>query len=99
MEAPEVDVCIVTVAEFEKLPPLGVMVGVATVSAKVTLRVNAVVLVTPPPLAVTVMVESPASVDPLVVIFNTGAHVGLQEVELKDAAAPAGRPETLKETG
>ena len=55
MEAPDVGVCRVTETEPEKFPPFGVIVGVATVNASVTLRVKAVVFVTPPPLDVTVI--------------------------------------------
>jgi len=71
-----------------------VFVGVGTV----TLRVKAVVLVTPPPVEVTVMGKLPAGVDPLVLIFNTVEHAGVQEVEEKDPVAPEDRPETPKET-
>ena len=69
-------------------------VGVGTV----TLRVKAVVLVTPPPVEVMVMGKLPAGVDPLVLIFDTVEHAGVQEVEEKDPLAPEGRPETPKET-
>jgi hypothetical protein len=62
------------------------------------LSVKAVVLVTPPPLALTEIRKSPAGVDPVVVIFNIVEQVGLQEAEEKDPVAPEGRPETLKET-
>jgi hypothetical protein len=41
--------------ESEKLPPFGVIVGVATVNANATLRVNVVVFFTPPPEDVTVI--------------------------------------------
>ena len=78
---------------------MGVIVGVATVNASVTLRVKAVVLVTPPPVEVTVIGKLPASVDPVVFMFNPVEHAGLQEVEEKDPVAPAGNPDTLKETG
>ena len=76
------------------------MVGVATTSATVavTLRVKAVVLVTPPPVAETVIGKLPIGVDPLVLTVNTVEQDGLQEVEEKDAVAPEGSPETLKET-
>ena len=77
---------------------MGVIVGVATVNAKVTLRVKAVVLATPPPVEVMVMGKLPAGVDPVVLIFNTVEHVGVQEVGEKDPVAPEGRPEALKET-
>ena len=36
--------------------------------------------------------------DPLVFIVNTVEQVGLQEAEEKDAVAPEGNPEILKET-
>jgi hypothetical protein len=79
---------------------LGVIVGVATTNATLalTLSVKAVVLVTPPPVDVTVIGKFPVGVDPLVVIFNTVEQVGLQDAEEKEPAAPEGRPETLKET-
>jgi hypothetical protein len=78
---------------------LGVIIGVATVNASVTLRVKAVVLVTPPPADVTVIGKLPAGVDPVVTMLNTVEHDGLQEVEEKDPVAPAGSTDTLKETG
>ena len=77
---------------------MGVTVGVATVNAKVTLSVKAVVLVTPPPVEVTVIGKLPAGVDPVVTMFNTVEQDGLQPVEEKDPVAPAGNPEILKET-
>ena len=76
---------------------MGVIVGVATVNASVTLSVKAVVLVTLPPVDITVIGKLPAGVDPVVVIFNTVKQAGLQEVEEKDPVAPEGRPETEKE--
>ena len=78
---------------------MGVIVGVATTSetGTVTLRMNAVVRVIPPPLDVTVIGKFPAGVDPLVVIVSTLEQVGLQEEEEeKDPTDPEGRPETLK---
>ena len=77
---------------------MGVIVGVATTSetGTVTLRMNAVVRVIPPPLDVTVIGKFPAGVDPLVVIFSSVKQFGLQEVEEKDPTDPEGRPETLK---
>ena len=59
-------VAIVTETEPVKLPPLGVIVGVAAVG-KLTVKLNVVVRVTPPPLADTVMIEVPAGVVPAVV--------------------------------
>ncbi len=90
----------VTETELAKLPPLGVIVGVATVetTTALTLRVKAVVLVTPPPVAVTVTEKSPAGVDPLVAIVRTVEQEGLQDVVEKEAVAPEGRPEAEKET-
>jgi hypothetical protein len=57
MDAPEVAVAMVTETELEKLPPLGVIVGVATVETAVgadTVKVKALLLVMPPPVALTV---------------------------------------------
>jgi hypothetical protein len=88
----------VTDAESEKLPPFGVIVGVATVNPSVTVSVKAVVFVTPPPLALTEIGKSPAGVDPVLVIFNIVEQVGLQEAEEKDPVAPEGNPDTEKET-
>jgi hypothetical protein len=70
---------------------------VETVNASVTLRVNAVVLVTPPPVAEIVIGKLPAGVDPVVLIFITVEQAGLQDVEEKDPVAPEGSPETEKE--
>ena len=97
---PEVADCSDTDTELEKLPPFGVIVGVATTNATavLTLRVKAVVLVTPPPVAETVIGKLPVGVDPLVLTVNTVEQDGLQEVEEKDPVAPEGSPETLKET-
>jgi hypothetical protein len=80
-----------------KLPPLGAIVGVATVG-KLTVRLKEVVLVSPPPAAVTVIVEVPAGVEPLALMLRVVEHVGLQEAEENEAVAPVGSPETLKET-
>ena len=77
------------------------MVGVATVDTTVgaaTVRVKAVVLVMPPPVALTVTEKLPVGVDPLVVILRPAEHVGVQEAEEKEAVAPEGRPETPKVT-
>ena len=88
----------VTETEPARLPPLGVIVGVATVDATPTLRAKAVVFVRPPPMEVTVIGKLPAGVDPLVPIVTTVEQVGLQEAEEKDAVAPEGSPEAEKET-
>ena len=86
-------VCSVTGTEPEKLPPLGLIVGVATVG-KLTIKLNVVVLVTPPPVVVTTMVELPAGVEPVVLIVNVEEQVGLQLVEENEAVAPEGKPAT-----
>src|SRR6266576_645166 len=100
MEAPEVANASVTGTELVKLPPLGVIVGVATVDATgaLTIKVNAVVFVTPPPTALTVTVELPAEVAPLVLMASVEEQVGLHEAGEKDAVAPEGSPESEKET-
>ena len=79
---------------------MGVIVGVATVEATVTLtvRVKAVVCVTPLPVAVIVMGKVPAGVDPLVLMVSVEEQVGLQEAEEKDPVAPEGSPEAVNET-
>jgi hypothetical protein len=92
IDAPAVADAIVTDVEPVKLPPLGLIVGVATVG-RVTTRLNVVVLVTPPPTADTVIVEVPAGVVPAVVlIVNVEEQVGLQLADVKDVLAPAGNP-------
>ena len=90
----------VTDTEPEKVPPLGVTVGVATVEATVglTVRLKAVVFVTPPPADVTVIGKLPVDVDPVVLTVSVEEHVGLQEADEKDPVAPEGRPETVNET-
>jgi hypothetical protein len=97
MAAPEVAVAIVTDTGPLKLPPLGVIAGIATVAALATLRVNAVVLATPSPAAVTVRGKLPAAVAALVAMVSTDEHVGLQEAAEKEPTAPDGSPETLNE--
>jgi len=92
-----VTVCSVTETEPEKLPPLGLIVGVATVG-KLTVKLNEVVRVTPPPAADTVMADVPAGVEPLVLIVNVEEQVGLQLPEEKEAVAPPGNPEVEKVT-
>ena len=74
------------------------MVGVATVNARVTLSVKAVVFVTPPPAAVTVIGKLPAGVDPVVLIFSIVEQAGLQEGDENAPVAPAGSPDRLKDT-
>jgi len=74
------------------------MVGVATVG-KLTLKLNVVVLETPPPDAVTVMVEVPPGVEPLVATVSVEEQLGLQLFGEKEAVAPEGSPEAESETG
>jgi hypothetical protein len=97
MEAPVVAVCNVTEAEPVKVPPLGVIVGVATIG-KFTIKLNVVVLVTPPPFAVTVMVALPAGVEAVVLMVNIEEQFGVQLPEEREAVVPAGSPEAAKET-
>ena len=73
-------------------------VATTNATAVLTLRVKAVVLVTPPPVAETVIGKLPVGVDPLVLTVNNEEQAGPQEVEEKDPVAPEGSPETLKET-
>ena len=65
---------------------------------KLVVKLNVVVLVIPPPVAVTVMIELPAGVEAVVLMVMVEEQAGLQEAEEKDPVAPAGSPETLKET-
>ncbi len=73
------------------------MVGVATVGSP-TVKLKEVVFVTLLPAAVTVMVDVPAGVEALVLIFRVVEQVVLHEAAENEAMAPTGRPETLKET-
>jgi hypothetical protein len=72
-----------------------VIVGVATVVivGRFTAKLNVVVLVTPPPDAVTVMVELPAAVELLALMVSVEEQVGLQLVEENEAVPPVGKPE------
>jgi len=81
-----------------KLPPLGVIVGVAAVG-KFTVKLNVLVRVTPPPLADTVMVDVPAGVVPAAVLrVNVDEQVGVQLGNENEAVAPAGNPEAKNVT-
>ena len=79
---------------------MGVIVGVATVEATVelTVRVKAVVCVTPFAVEVIVIGKLPVDVDPLVLMVSVEEQVGLQEGEEKEPVAPEGRPEAVNET-
>jgi hypothetical protein len=74
------------------------MLGVATVG-KLTVKLNVVVLVTPPPDAVTVTVEVPAGVEPLVLMVSVEEQLGLQLLGEKEAVAPEGNPEAENVSG
>ena len=89
-----------TETELVKLPPLGVIVGVATVviGGRLTVKLNVVVLVTPPPDAVTVTLELPVAVELVVLILSVEEQLGLQLVEENEAVAPVGKPEAEKVT-
>ena len=74
---------------------MGVIVGVATVviGGRLTVKLNVVILVTPPPVEVTVIVELPAAVELFVMMVSVEEQAGLQLVEEKEAVAPVGKPE------
>ena len=65
---------------------------------KLTVKLNIVVFVTPPPVAVTVMVEFPAGVEVLVLMVSVEEQLGPQLVEEKEAVAPVGKPEAERVT-
>ena len=88
-------VCNVTETEPEKLPPLGLIVGVAAVG-KLTVRLNEVVRVSSPLVAATAMADVPAGVELLVLIVKVEEQVGLQLAEEKEAVAPEGKPATTE---
>jgi hypothetical protein len=63
-----------------------------------TVRLKVVVFVTPPPLALTVILDVAGGVAALAVMVKVVEQVAAQEGEEKAAVAPAGRPETVNET-
>jgi hypothetical protein len=79
---------------------LGVIIGVATVGTvgRLVVKLKVVVLVTPPPDAVTVTLELPAAVELLALIVSVEEQLGLQLAEENDAVAPVGKPEAEKVT-
>ena len=79
------------------VPDPGLIVGVATVS-ELTVKLNVVVLVIPPPVVETVMVEFPAGVEPVVLMVRVEEQAGLHEAEENEAVAPVGKPEAEKVT-
>ena len=76
------------------------IIGVATVGTvgRLTVKLNVVVLVTPPPDAVTVTLELPAVVELLALIVSVEEQLGLQLAEENEAVAPVGKPETERVT-
>ena len=70
---------------------------IGDVAAKRTLSTKVVVLVIPPPDAVTVIGKLPADVPAVASIFSTEEQAGLQAPCEKEAVAPEGSPETEKE--
>jgi hypothetical protein len=89
-----VAVASVTETESEKLPPFGVIVGIAT--TKATVRTNVVDFVTPPPDAVMVTGKLPDGVESVVFIVNTDEQFGVQLPDEKIPFAPKGSPEAEK---
>jgi hypothetical protein len=78
--------------------------GVGTEEATVvtgarTVSVKPVLLVIPPPLAVTAIGKLPVGIELVVLIFNALEQLGLQLADAREASAPLGNPETEKETG
>ena len=64
-----------------------------------TARVNVVDLVTPPPVAVTVIGKLLPAIVPVLLMLNIVEQFGLQVVDENDADAPEGNPEIVRETG
>ena len=89
-----------TETELVKLPPLGLIVGVATLATvgRLTVKLNIVVLVIPPLDAVTVTLELPAAVELLALMVSVEEQVGLQLVAENEAVPPVGKPEAEKVT-
>jgi hypothetical protein len=91
-------VAVHTTAEPLNTAPSPIFVVILLVE-KFTVNVKLVVLVTPPPVAVTVIVLVPVGVDAAVEMFKVREQVGLQEVDVVyDAVAPVGRPVVEKDT-
>ena len=92
-------VAIVTETELVKLPPLGAMVGVATLGSSDTVRLNEVDRDNPPSLPVTPIGYVPVGVELLVEIVRVEEQVGLQDTVEKEELTPLGNPDTEKEIG
>ena len=80
-----------------KLPLLELIVCVANVIT--TVNINVVVLVTLPPVAVTVIGKLPPEVAAVVPMVRTVEQLGLQPLGENEAVAPEGSPATAKEIG
>ena len=65
---------------------------------ELTVKPNAVVFVTPPPVAVTVIVKLPVGVEALVVTVKVEEQLGLQLAEENEAVVPGGSPAAEKVT-
>ena len=70
----------------------------AVTVGRLVVKLKVVVLVTPPPDAVTVTLELPAAVELLALIVSVEEQLGLQLAEENDAVAPVGKPEAEKVT-
>ena len=79
------------------IPPL-LLKEKSKVRGGLTVNVNVVVRVNPPPVPATVIVYAPAGVEDDVPIINLLVNVGLPEAELNDAVAPVGRPDAERLT-
>lgn len=73
-------------------------VGFVTSGGTLTVRVNGVVRVSPPPVAVTVTVEFPVGVEGDVVRVIVEEQLGAHEVGENEAVVPVGSPEAENET-
>jgi hypothetical protein len=78
------------------LPCAGEIIAVD--AGDVIVRAKLVVFVIPPPVPVTVIVEVPGGVEPLVLTVSVEEQLRVQLAEEKEAVAPLGRPEVEKET-
>lgn len=75
-----------------------VAVGAVVSGPEVTVSEKLVVRVTPPPTAVTVVMDVPSGEDAAAVSVSPVAHEGEHEPGLKEAVTPEGRPAAVKET-
>src|SRR5438034_424774 len=75
------------------LPPPFLSSFPTRLSSDLTVKLKLVVLVTAPPMPVTVMVEVPVGVDDVVEMVRPVEQVGVHTVGENDAVAPVGSPE------